>query len=67
MDKRDDDAATNDPIDAAESTVQRAEGEEDPVRLEAISQLHDILELELDRPEDEVPADEPEPKPDDQS
>jgi hypothetical protein len=66
MEERDE-GTGGDRIDDAEASMQRAEDEEDPVRLEAISQLHDILELELDRPEDEVPADDPEPEPDDKS
>jgi hypothetical protein len=62
MEQRDEESG-GDRIDDAEAEMQRAEEDEDPVRLEAISQLHDILELELDRPEDEVPAEDPEPEP----
>ena len=41
------------PIGDAENRVDAAEHEDDPTRLEALSQLHDILESELDRPEED--------------
>ena len=50
-----DDETGRDRIDDAEERMEQAESEEDPLRQEAISQLHDILELELDKPEDELP------------
>lgn len=50
-----DDETGRDRIDDAEGRMEQAESEEDPLRQEAISQLHDILELELDKPEDELP------------
>jgi hypothetical protein len=42
----------NDPVSEAEDRLEGAEQEEDPARLEALTQLHDILETELERPEE---------------
>jgi hypothetical protein len=47
------DRAETDPVASAEQQLEDAEHADDPARLNALSQLHDILETELDRPEEE--------------